>query len=179
LDEAVGRLVAIVRRERPQVIITYPDEQTEYPHPDHLRVHEISLPAFAAAGDPDRFPDAGPPFTPSKLYYSVWPAERFRQIHAKFLELDLKSPFDEKWLARLTRDEPYTTTIDITGFADVRGNALKAHATQVDPNSPFWFGLPPEVMRDIHPVDQFRLARSHIGGTDVSEDDLFAGVRST
>ena len=114
LDEAVGRLVAIIRRERPQVIITYPDGQNEYPHPDHLRVHEISLPAFDAAGDPDRFPDAGPPFTPSKLYYSVWPAERFRQIHAKFLELDLKSPFDEKWLARLTRDEPYTTTIDIT-----------------------------------------------------------------
>jgi mycothiol S-conjugate amidase len=179
LDEAVGRLVAIIRRERPQVIITYPDGQNEYPHPDHLRVHEISLVAFDAAGDPDRFPDAGPPFTPSKLYYSVWPAERFRQIHAKFLELDLKSPFDEKWLARLTRDEPYTTTIDITGFADVRGNALKAHATQVDPNSPFWFGLPPEVMRDIHPVDQFRLARSRIGGTDVSEDDLFAAVRST
>ena len=87
LDEAVERLVAIIRRERPQVIITYPDGQNEYPHPDHLRVHEISLPAFDAAGDPDRFPDAGPPFTPSKLYYSVWPAERFRQIHAKFLEL--------------------------------------------------------------------------------------------
>ena len=179
LDEAVGRLVAIIRRERPQVILTYPDEQSEYPHPDHLRVHEISLVAFDAAGDPDRFPDAGAPFTPPKLYYSVWPAERFRQIHAKFIELGLKSPFDEKWLARLTRDEPYTTTVDIAGFADVRGKALKAHATQVDPNSPFWFGLPPEVMRDIHPVDQFRLARSRLGGTDVSEDDLFAGVRST
>ncbi len=79
LDEAVGRLVAVIRRERPQVILTYPEEQSEYPHPDHLRVHEISIVAFDAAGDPDRFPDAGPPFTPSKLYYSVWPAERFRQ----------------------------------------------------------------------------------------------------
>jgi mycothiol S-conjugate amidase len=82
--------VAVIRRERPQVILTYPDEQSEYPHPDHLRVHEISLVAFDAAGDPDRFPEAGPAFTPSKLYYSVWPAERFRQIHAKFIELGLE-----------------------------------------------------------------------------------------
>jgi mycothiol S-conjugate amidase len=176
LDEAVERLVRIVRRERPQVILTYPDEQSEYPHPDHLRVHEISMVAFEAAGDPDRFPDAGPPFTPAKLYYSVWPAERFRQIHAKFVELGLKSPFDEKWLSRLTRDAPFTTSIDIEGFQDVRGQALKAHATQVDPNSPFWFGLPPEVLRDIHPVDEFFLARSHVGTTDAEEDDLFAGV---
>jgi mycothiol S-conjugate amidase len=159
------------------VLITYPDEQTEYPHPDHLRVHEISLVAWDAAGDPTQFPEAGPPFAPSKLYYSVWPAERFRQIHQKFKELELTSPFDEKWLARLTRDEPFTTSIDITGFQEVRANALKAHATQVDPNSPFWFGLPPEVMRDIFPVDQFRLARSRLGSVDVTETDLFVGVR--
>jgi mycothiol S-conjugate amidase len=177
LDEAVERLVAIIRREKPQVIITYPDDQSEYPHPDHLRVHEISVVAFEAAGDPERFPEAGPPWVPAKLYYSVWPAERFRQIHAKFGELGLTSPFDEKWLARLTRDEPFTTTIDISGFQYVRGDALKAHATQVDPNSPFWFGLPPEVMAEIYPLDQFRLAASHIGGTDVTEDDLFAAVR--
>ena len=42
LDEAVGRLVAIIRRERPQVLVTYGDESAFYPHPDHLRVHEIS-----------------------------------------------------------------------------------------------------------------------------------------
>ena len=66
LDEAVERLVAIIRRERPQVILTYPDEQTEYPHPDHLRVHEISLVAFDAAGDPDRFPEAGRAVRPAR-----------------------------------------------------------------------------------------------------------------
>ena len=115
LDEAVGRLVAVIRRERPQVIITYGDNQTEYPHPDHLRVHEISVIAFDAAGDADRFPDAGPPFTPSKLYYSVWSGERFRQIHEKFEELGLTSPFDDKWLARMTKTEPFTTTIDVSG----------------------------------------------------------------
>jgi mycothiol S-conjugate amidase len=180
LDEAVGRLVAVIRRVRPQVILTYPDDQSEYPHPDHLRVHEISLAAFDAAGDPDRYPDDGDPFVPSKLYYSVWPAERFRRIHAKFLELGLESPFSEERLTRLTRDDPFTTAIDVQGFEQVRGAALKSHATQVDPNSPFWFGLPPEVLEEIHPVDQFRLARSRVGDvdvTEVTEDDLFAGVR--
>ena len=75
----------------------------------------------------------------------------------------------------MTRTEPFTTTIDVTGFTQVRGEALKAHATQVDPNSPFWFGLPPEVMRDIHPVDEFRLAQSRVGPTDVTEDDSSPG----
>ncbi len=56
LDEAVGRLVAVIRRERPQVIVTYGDDQQGYPHPDHLRVHEISVVAFDAAGDPARLP---------------------------------------------------------------------------------------------------------------------------
>jgi mycothiol S-conjugate amidase len=179
LDEAVDRLVAVIRRERPQVILTYPDGQSEYPHPDHLRVHEISLVAFDAAGDPDRYPEAGAPFFPLKLYYSIWPAERFRQIHAKFLELGMESPFDEARLQRLTQDDPYTTAIDVLGFQNVRGAALKAHATQVDPNSPFWFGLPAEVLEEIHPMDQFRLAQSRVGdlAEGVIEDDLFAGVR--
>jgi mycothiol S-conjugate amidase len=145
-------------------------------------VHEISLVAFDAAGDPDRYSDAGAPFTPLKLYYSVWPAERFRQIHAKFLELGMESPFSDERLERLTRDDPYTTSIDVKGYQHVRGAALKAHATQVDPNSPFWFGLPANVLEEIQPVDQFRLARSRVSGAEtipegVIEDDLFDGVR--
>ena len=119
--------------------------------------------AFDSAGDPDRFREAGPPYAPDKLYYSVWPAERFRQMHAKFEELGLTSPFDEKWLKRLTHDEPVTTTVDVRGYTDVRAEALLAHATQVDPNSPFWFGLPPEVSRDLHPVDEYFLAQSRVG----------------
>jgi mycothiol S-conjugate amidase len=179
IHEAVGRLVATIRRERPQVMITYGEDHSGYPHPDHIRVHDISVLAFESAGNPERYPEAGPPHAPDKLYYSVWPAARFRAIHAKFGELGLESPFDERWLARLEHDEFFTTTIDIEGFADVRAEALKAHATQVDPNSPFWFGLPPEVLRDIHPTEEFRLARSRVGPTELTEDDLFAGIRTT
>ncbi|MGH8989455.1 MAG: mycothiol conjugate amidase Mca [Acidimicrobiales bacterium] len=193
LEEVVGRLVAVVRRERPQVMVTYPEEQHEYPHPDHLRVHEISMAAFEAARDPERYPDAGPAWAPSKLYYTVWPRRRVREMHEKFQELGLESPFDSAWLERMSRDEPVTTSIDLTGFAAVRGEALRAHATQVDPTSPFWFGLPPEVLESIYPFDDYFLARSRVApagdarvgagdpaGRDADaamEDDLFAGAR--
>src|SRR5438105_3885052 len=49
LEEAVGRLVRVIRAERPQVIITYRDDRNFYPHPDHIRVHEIQVPAFDLA----------------------------------------------------------------------------------------------------------------------------------
>jgi mycothiol S-conjugate amidase len=177
LDEAVGRLVAEIRRFRPQVIVTYPEEQSAYPHPDHLRVHEVTMAAWEAAGETGRFPEAGPAFSPLKLYYTMWPRKRMLAMHEKFLELGLTSPFDDAWLARLSgADEPITTSVDLTGFADVRGEALRAHATQVDPTSPFWFGLPPEVLRTLHPFDDYLLVRSRVGDLDVAEDDLFAGI---
>ena len=176
LEETVERLVAEVRRVRPQVILTYGDDQQYYPHPDHIRVHDISVAAFDAAGDPARFPNAGPPFTPLKMYYSVWSRARIVATHAKFLELGLESPYDERWLDRPSDDDKITTSIDLTGFEDVRRLALLAHATQVDPTSKFWFGLPPEVMKAIHPYDDYILARSLVE-THPPEEDLFAGVR--
>jgi mycothiol S-conjugate amidase len=175
LDEAVGRLVAVIRRTRPQVIVTYSDDQAGYPHPDHLRDHEITVPAFEAAGDPDAYPDAGPPWQPLKLYYTAWSRRRIVAMHEKFLELGLESPFDEKWFERPDGDERTTTTVDITGFTLQRDRALQAHETQVDPTSKFWFGLPPEVAATVFPVEEYVLARSLVP-TSVPEDDLFAGV---
>jgi mycothiol S-conjugate amidase len=176
LDEAVARLVEVIRRVRPQVIVTYPDEQKGYPHPDHLRVHDITIPAFERAGDPDAHPDLGEPWQPLKLYYTMWSRARMVATHEKFLELGLESPYDEKWLSRPFDDTRITTQIEIRDQADVRRQALLAHATQIDPESKFWFGLPPEVARDIHPFDDYHLARSLVD-TTVPEDDLFAGVR--
>jgi mycothiol S-conjugate amidase len=177
LDEAVGRLVAVIRRTRPQVIVTYGDDQQGYPHPDHLRVHDISLPAFEAAADPDRYPEAGPPWQPLKLYYTAWSRARIQAMHDKFLEMGLESPFGEDWFKRPAQDERITARVATAGFADVRRRALLAHATQVDPTSPFWFGLPPEIADGVYPVDDYQLGRSLVP-TDPEEDDLFAGVRA-
>jgi mycothiol S-conjugate amidase len=179
-DDSVGRLVAIIRRTKPQVILTYGDDQKFYPHPDHLKVHDISIAAFDAAGDAERFEWTGPPWQPLKMYYNVWSRKRMLQTHEKFVELGLESPFSDEWLENMKNradiDDKVTTSIDIYGFQDVRRDALLAHRTQVDPNSKFWFGLPPEVMREIHPFEDYIRARSHVDA-DLPEDDLFAGIR--
>jgi mycothiol S-conjugate amidase len=74
-------------------------------------------------------------------------------------------------------DDQITTSIDLSnGFGDIRRRALLAHATQVDPTSKFWFGLPPEVMRTVHPFDDYVLARSRVE-SELPESDLFAGIR--
>ena len=93
-------------------------------------------------------------------------------MHAKYLELGLESPFTDEWFERPWQDDRITTSIDIAGYADVRLDALLAHATQIDPNSPFWFGLPRDVAEAIHPFDDYVRAtspgrRAHPGGRPV------------
>ena len=178
LHEAVGRLVAVIRRVRPQVVVTYPEDQQGYPHPDHLRVHEITFPAVDAAADPSACPGAGEPWTVSKEYYTTWSRGRVVAMHEKVLELGLESPFDAGWLDRPSSDGLITTRVDTTGVADVRRRALIAHATQVDPASKFWFGLPPDVADLVYPIDEYVLARTTVE-TSTPEDDLFAGLLGT
>jgi len=182
LDEAVGRLVEIIRHERPQVILTYGDDQSIYPHPDHLRVHDISVPAFDRAGDPDWYPEAGTPFQPSKLYYTTWSMSRMVAVHEALLRLRGASPYDEKWLDRPNQDDRITTRLDVRPTLGARTAALRAHATQVDPTEAFWFGLSDDELADVYPYEDWILARSLVGdipaGDDV-EDDLFAGICET
>ena len=175
-DEAIGRLVEIIRRERPQVIVTYNDDQSGYPHPDHLQVHDISGPAFERAGDPEWRPDLGAAWQPSKLYYTVWSRKRILATHEKMLELGVESPFTKEWFERPSYDDRITSTIEVGQYYDVRRDALLAHATQVDPKSLFWFGLPDDVQRTVHPYDEYVLAQSRVD-SEIPEDDLFAGLR--
>jgi mycothiol S-conjugate amidase len=177
LDEAAGRLVAVLRRERPQVVVTYGEDQRGYPHPDHLMVHDVTMPAIDRAADPRWYPEAGEPHQVSKVYWTTWARARMEAMHAKFLELGLESPFDEKWFERPSQDHLITTRVDIRDYGDVRWDALLAHATQVDPESPFWFGLPREVATHLHPWDDYQLARSVVD-SDESKGDLFDGVAS-
>ena len=178
-DEAVGRLVEVIRRTQPQVVITYNEDQRGYPHPDHLRVHDISVLAFDRAGDPDAYPGLGEPWQPLKLYYSVWSRARMVATHEKFLEMGLESPFKPEWFDRPDHDDAITTRVEVSDYGDVRRQALLAHATQIDPTSPFWFGLPPEVARTVHPFDEYVLARSLVPVEEGPEEDLFAGVRES
>jgi mycothiol S-conjugate amidase len=173
-DEATGRLVQIIRRTRPQVMVTYPEVQKRYPHPDHLQVTAISLTAWDRAGDEAWYPEAGEPWEPLKLYANMWSKTRLLATHQAFLDLGLESPYGEDWLKAPHRDERITATVEVEN--SVRRRALLAHETQVDPKSPFWFGLPDDVQDDIHPYDDYTLLRARVP-TSSAESDLFAGGR--
>jgi mycothiol S-conjugate amidase len=178
LDEAAGRLVKVIRAERPQVIVTYGDDQSGYPHPDHLKVHDISFLAFHRAGDPMWYPQAGEPWQPLKMYYSVWSHARMSAVHDAMIRLRGASPFDTAWLDRPHQDERITTRLDVGAFLWARSGALRAHATQVDPDEPWWFGLADDELAEVYPYEEWILARSAVGAPVEGEieDDMFAGI---
>jgi len=161
------------------VVVTY-DENGGYPHPDHIRCHEVSVAAFDAAGDPDRFPDAGPLWQPLKLYYSHgFSRKRMQLLHDALLATGAESPFTE-WLAKWDPSLPdvmerVTTRVQCAEYFPVRVEALKAHATQIDPASR-WFAVPHELQARLWPTEEYELARSLVD-TTLPEDDLFSGVR--
>lgn len=180
MDEATGRLVAVIRSERPQVLLTYHEDQRGYPHPDHVKVHEISVRAFDRAGDPMWYPEAGPVWQPSKMYYNVWSRSRMLAVHEALLRLRGTSPFDDKWFDRPDMDATITTRIEVARFLGVRSDALRAHATQVDPSESFWFGLTDEELAQVYSTEDWLLARSTVGSPPDGEieTDLFAGVHT-
>jgi mycothiol S-conjugate amidase len=178
LEEQTEALVRVVRRERPHVMTTY-DENGGYPHPDHIRCHEVSVAAFEAAGDPDRFPDAGPPWQPLKLYYNLtFHKSRLERLHQAMLAAKLESPYAEwlvNWEDKPGDAERLTTSVPCAEYFPVRDAALIAHATQVDPTGR-WFACPIELQQETWPYEDFQLARALVD-TSLPEDDLFAGVR--
>jgi mycothiol S-conjugate amidase len=178
---AARPLVEIIRRFRPHVITTY-DEDGGYPHPDHIMCHKISVVAFESAGDRERYPEAGEPWQPLKLYYHhTFTKMRFVALHEGMLEAGLESPYAEMldtWLDD-ERDKGHrvTTRVECGRYFGVRDDALRAHATQVDPDG-FWFRAPLEVQQRFWPTEDYELVRSVVAG-EPPEDDLFAGVRGT
>ncbi len=179
LEESVPPLVEVIREFRPHVIVTY-DENGGYPHPDHIRCHEVSVAAFDAAGDPERYPETGEPWQPLKLYYSHgFSRAKLLAFHDALNAAGLESPYDE-WLANWDADRPdvidrVTTRVECADYFPQRDEALKAHATQIDPTSR-WFAVPLEMQRAVWPTEEYELARSLVDST-LPEDDLFAGVR--
>ena len=183
LDEAVGRLVEVIRTERPHVIVTYGDEQSGYPHPDHLKVHDVTILAFDRAGDGEWYPQVGEPWQPLKLYYSAWSHKRILTIHEAMLRLRGSSPFDEDWFQRPAVDDRLTTRLTIGEYYWARSGALRAHATQVDASEAFWFGLSDAELAEVYPYEDWILAKSLVAAAPRAEgeyeDDFFSGIRET
>ncbi|WP_292606335.1 mycothiol conjugate amidase Mca [Nocardioides sp. REDSEA-S30_B4] len=177
LEESVEALVRIVRAVRPHVMTTY-DERGGYPHPDHIRCHEVSMAAFEAAGDPERFPDAGEPWQPLKLYYHhSFNRPRMQALHDAMQQHGLESPWEERlkdWKPEPEWDARITTRVVCDRWFGVRDQALLAHATQIDPDG-FWFAIPRELQAEVWPTEDYELVTTHVEAP-TPEDDLFAGL---
>ncbi|MCU1527419.1 MAG: mycothiol conjugate amidase Mca [Frondihabitans sp.] len=178
LEISAEPLVRIIRRFKPQVLVTY-DENGGYPHPDHIRSHEISMYAFEAAADPDRYPDAGEPWQISKVYYDrIMNSARMRAIQ-KQLTLEVPdSPIIEKMTEMMERwgDRPdlSTTRVNVSDSFDERDEALRSHASQIAPDS-FFFFWPNDLQTRAWPTEDFQLVSSSVEST-LPETDLFAGI---
>jgi mycothiol S-conjugate amidase len=175
-DEVLERVVQIVRSIKPDVILGY-DAHEFYPHPDHLRIHDLSMTVYEAAADGAQFPAAGDPWEVKKLYAPmIFTREKVTVIHEAMIARTGSSPY-ERWMTRLgERDTPSRgmTKVDVSGYIEQGRNALRAHRTQVDPDGQ-WFSVPTALLEELYPWEDFEIMVSRIGW-DASETDLFEGI---
>jgi N-acetyl-1-D-myo-inositol-2-amino-2-deoxy-alpha-D-glucopyranoside deacetylase len=202
-DEAIGRLVWLVRRIRPDVMTTY-NAFGGYGHPDHIRTHDVAVGAFARAGDPKAYPaqlapehgGTGPaeadgglaPWAPAKLYEQAM-SRSLRMAMNEALESMGKRSFwmppedataeqlaeFNEWLEKLlVPDEAITTRVDVAPYVDAKWAAIHEHVTQISPESPFMlFGL--DGWRRWWSTETYILREARIEASP-AETDLFAGL---
>jgi mycothiol S-conjugate amidase len=177
LEQAAAPLVRLMREFRPHVVTTY-DENGGYPHPDHIKCHQISVAAFDAAADPTRYPELGEPWQVLKLYYQfTFHRDRIVALDQAMKDRGLESPYAERladWEVDPAHQARLTTRVPCADYFQVRDQALLAHATQVDPEGA-WFAVPLETHREAWPSEDFERVRSYVDAP-LPEDDLFAGI---
>ncbi|MEO7122613.1 MAG: mycothiol conjugate amidase Mca [Lacisediminihabitans sp.] len=179
LEFSAAPLVKIIRELRPQVLVTY-DENGGYPHPDHIRTHELSMYASAAAADATRYPELGQPWQISKIYYDrMFTADRFQSMYDELVSSEPESPlisrlveFRQRFAERPAQEA--TTSVKVGEFFERRDDALRAHASQVPPDSGFFF-WPNDLQRKAWPYEDYQLAVSLVE-SPLPESDLFAGI---
>jgi mycothiol S-conjugate amidase len=175
-DEVLERIVRIVRSVRPDVILGY-DAHEFYPHPDHLRVHDLSMQVFDAAADTGLFPDAGEPWQVKKLYAPmIFTLEKLTILHEAMLARTGSSPY-ERWMAMLDEREAGASDVmrvNVAGYIEQGRDALRAHRTQVDPDG-HWFSVPTAIVEELYPWEDFEMMASRIEW-DKQETDLFEGI---
>lgn len=178
LEVSAEPLIRLIREFKPHVMITY-NEQGGYPHPDHIRCHEISKLAWEVSGDAEAYPEAGAPWAMSKLYYeSIFNPERMVRVYETLRERDPDSPliaqFEGMMERFMNRPTDVTTRVEVGQYFEKRDEALRAHASQVAPDSSFFF-WPNALQREAWPSEDYRLAASRVA-TSEFETDLFQGI---
>jgi mycothiol S-conjugate amidase len=174
LDVSAPKLAQLIRAERPHVVTTY-DENGGYPHPDHIRCHEVTMAAIELAASPE-FVSDNEPWQVHKVYFHAgFHYERIKALHDALISSGRESRFAD-WLENWDHagDRSISTYVrcDVAHF-EIRDDALRAHATQIDPN--VWLQFPASAQHEVWPTEDYELARSWVT-VSLPETDLFAGV---
>lgn len=187
VDEPAADLAAIIRQERPHVVVTYPPDGG-YPHPDHVMTYEVTERALTLAEDADADLDGDPWRVPKVYACHAFPPDRILALHEAILERGDESPF-EGWMERQAErrsrartgagrapDEgwPCDTRVYVSDHINRRDEALRRHVTQVDPEG-MWFAWPRDLEREVFPWECFTRLRSDVD-VPSDEDDLLAGL---
>lgn len=163
LKDAAGKLAAILREERPDVVVTYAEDGF-YGHPDHVKAH------YATKAALDLLEKEG--WRPRKFYYMAIPRslmERFREEMPEEARQDGIGATIQG-----TPDELVTTKVDVSEYVDRKREAFAAHVSQNDPNS--WFTtMADQLYRLAFGTEYYQLARGK-PGSELPESDLFAGI---
>lgn len=178
LDEAGRRLAAIVRTFQPHVVVG-DDEYGTYGHPDHVKAYHVTSRALQLAAEPEELGLTGRPWQVRKRYAHAMPRSRLVAFHERMLAEGLPSPFGHESrpyevMPFGVPDEAITTAIDVRPWLARKRAALRAHASQIGPDS-FFFNLPPDVAEAVFGTEYFMRL---FGPTDDEkiEKDLFAGL---
>src|SRR6266550_1110301 len=173
--EVVGKLVAIIRQFRPQVMVTF-DETGGYGHPDHIAIYRHTTSAFYAAADAVQYPEHGPAHLVSKLYYSAFPRSFVRQIGEWMKSQNYEGSFRNLDPEKLgIPDELISVRLDVEPWLETKGRSWSMHRTQMDPNNAM-AQLPEEVQRKWRSNEYYQLAATRVGPDVEGENDLFARV---
>jgi len=180
-NRVIGQLVQLIRAIKPQVMITF-DPYGGYGHPDHIFAHHRTNDAFRAAGDPARYPDAGAPYQPQKLYWTAF-SQSWLKWFVRLMPLLGRDPskfgrnkdVDLRQIAAYAYPYPVTTAIDVWPYYPVKTAASACHASQAGPAAAFR-NLPRWLVRRVFGYERFTRVEPAPNGRRPLERDLFEGV---
>jgi len=181
LTEAADHLVEIIREVRPQVLVTY-DQFGGYGHPDHIQAHRVATYATSLAAVRSYRPELGPEWDISKVYWGAMSESRMREGLRRLRDAGDTKAFegmdpDGDLPHFVTPDHLLDAVVDGSEFVEAKIRAMKAHATQIAVDGPF-FALSNNIGNEVWGTEFFRLAKGTKGPTndDGLETDLFAGL---
>jgi LmbE family N-acetylglucosaminyl deacetylase len=163
VDDAAQRLAELIRRYRPDVVVTY-DENGGYGHPDHIQTHRVTMAAVALTSEP------------AKVYWSTVPESWMRDVASLMREAGVE--WDEDEVSELPPmglpDDQISTWIDTTGVSDQTYDALAAHGSQSD--GALFLSLGRDRFARLMGTETFVRVQDTTGAP-TPENDLFAGLR--